>query len=208
VKQKRRCSCCCCRSSHLCAQVLNGFLLYNLSQRGAATAAASLLCWSTAAGAIAGSSRCTVQCAGSRRTMQHFKLILLLHAACASLAAGFAHPTSTAFTGFAHASSPAAQCSRSSSSAGVLGSFGVQRSSAGSTSSSSKRGRAAASRAAAYNARQEDVSGSSSVPAPYYPPTNFDRLQSMLLSENAKKLGVWAAFFLLVSRLKSFYGEF
>jgi hypothetical protein len=139
--------------------------------------------------------------------MQHFKLILALHASCASLAAGFALPTSTSFAGLAHASSPAAQCSHSSSSAAILGSFGVQRSST-STSSSSKRGRAAASRAAAYNARQEDASGSSSVPAPYYPPTNFDRLQSMLLSENAKKLGVWAAFFLLVSRLKSFYGEF
>jgi hypothetical protein len=141
--------------------------------------------------------------------MRRFKLILVLHASCASLVAGFALPTSTVFTGLAHASSLAAQCSHSSSSAGVLGSFGVQRSAGSTSSSSSKRGRAAASRAAAYNARQEDASGSSSsVPAPYYPPTNFDRLQSMLLSENAKKLGVWAAFFLLVSRLKSFYGEF
>jgi hypothetical protein len=141
--------------------------------------------------------------------MQHFNLILLLHAGCASLAAGFALPTSTAFAGLAHVSSPHAQCSHSSSSAhtSVLKSFGVQRTSSA-NSSSSKRGRAAAARAAAYTARDGDGTGSSSVPAPYYPPTNFDRLQSMLLSENAKKLGVWAAFFLLVSRLKSFYGEF
>ena len=42
---------------------------------------------------------------------------------------------------------------------------------------------------------------------PYYPPTNLDRLQELLMSDTAKKLGVWAAFFLIVSRLKSFYGE-